>query len=501
MSTSPLLGELSSLAAQVVGEDISVVIGDPGCSWSWNWEDREITVCPEDLSARSADVCRAVLMHECAHAAITRIHDLLDLERCLRYQDLLNILEDMRIEEWLAARFPGCTAWLTLANKVFGENLRKSSWPKGYQHQFLRGLIEECWFGNIMAGAAPSVLDALTETRTAVLEIKACLPAPAKGRSVLREILRSQQDMLEVFLARIVPVWERLVQTDALADRPRHTSCDVEFLARAGHGPNGRRLPVDGRNTGEHAGDYLSRQRILAGLIDPLANELIRLFQLNGRAREARGQPSGSKLDLRTVMQFEADPKLYDKIWIRQKRPHRFDPAIFLLLDTSGSMKGEKFEGAFDGIVLLSEVSMRVGLPLSVWTFSNKVDHVLPFSAKGDQWCRKRLDGVRHHLGNSTDLSSCLRSVRRSKEILLHSHPVVIVLSDGEPNDRPSAKAEIQKFKAGRIPCIGIGIGPKTAGLRSLFPYALTEISAQQVASQLVKILGHAIVERFPAAA
>ena len=510
MSAQALLGELSSLAAQVIGEEVSVVSGEPGCMWSWNWKDREITVCPEDLSARSADVCRAVLMHECAHAAITRIYDLLDRDRQDLYRDLLNILEDIRIEAWLAERFPGCAPWLALANRVFGHEARKAPWPAGQQLQFLKGLLEERWFGDISPGAAPEVVEALAETRDAVAEMARCIPPPAPGRAAAREILHSQQAMLAICLEKILPVWERLVRADLLAGLPRHTSCDVPFLVAAGQGPGGRRMAVGngssgGRvhseeNTGECAHDYLSRQRALACLIDPLADEMIHLFQLNGRSREVRGHSSGGRLDLRAVMQFEADPRLYDKIWIRQKHPQRFDPAIFLLLDTSGSMKGEKFEGAFDGIVLLSEVCMRAGLPLSVWKFSDGAEHVLPFAASGDQWRRKRLDGLRQQLGFGTNLSCGLQSVRTSPEIALHSHPVVIVLSDGEPDNEKSARAEVQKLKAGGVACVGIGIGPETRNLRKLFQHSLIGISAKEAAPRVAKILRAAVVQHALAA-
>jgi uncharacterized protein YegL len=510
MSAQALLGELSSLAAQVIGEEVSVVSGEPGCMWSWNWKDREITVCPEDLSARSADVCRAVLMHECAHAAITRIYDLLDRDRQDLYRDLLNILEDIRIEAWLAERFPGCAPWLALANRVFGHEARKAPWPAGQQLQFLKGLLEERWFGDISPGAAPEVVEALAETRDAVAEMARCIPPPAPGRAAAREILHSQQAMLAICLEKILPVWERLVRADLLAGLPRHTSCDVPFLVAAGQGPGGRRMAVGngssgGRvhseeNTGECAHDYLSRQRALACLIDPLADEMIHLFQLNGRSREVRGHSSGGRLDLRAVMQFEADPRLYDKIWIRQKHPQRFDPAIFLLLDTSGSMKGEKFEGAFDGIVLLSEVCMRAGLPLSVWKFSDGAEHVLPFAASGDQWRRNRLDGLRQQLGFGTNLSCGLQSVRTSPEIALHSHPVVIVLSDGEPDNEKSARAEVQKLKAGGVACVGIGIGPETRNLRKLFQHSLIGISAKEAAPRVAKILRAAVVQHALAA-
>jgi len=325
MSAPALLGELSSLAAQVIGEEVSVVSGEPGCMWSWNWKDREITVCPEDLSARSADVCRAVLMHECAHAAITRIYDLLDRDRQDLYRDLLNILEDIRIEAWLAERFPGCAPWLALANRVFGHEARKAPWPAGQQLQFLKGLLEERWFGDISPGAAPEVVEALAETRDAVAEMARCIPPPAPGRAAAREILHSQQAMLAIFLEKIVPVWERLVRADLSAGLPRHTSCDVPFLVAAGQGAGGRRV-LRKENTAECARDYPKEfwpflDRVDSGVIGMPPEKASAAMLHEYRTWERRNKKEDS---------FVPDPRILDcDIW--QRVPPELRP--FLIWD------------------------------------------------------------------------------------------------------------------------------------------------------------------------
>ena len=71
-----LLRELQALACQVTGEEVSLIEGDASASWSWNWIDRVITVDHSYLTENSADVCRAILLHESAHCAITRIQHL-----------------------------------------------------------------------------------------------------------------------------------------------------------------------------------------------------------------------------------------------------------------------------------------------------------------------------------------------------------------------------------------------------------------------------------------
>jgi hypothetical protein len=144
-----LLRELQALACQVTGEEVSLIEGDAGACWSWNWRDRVITVDPDYLTEKSADVCRAILLHESAHCAITRIHHLYPIERCQLYQDLLNVLEDLRIESWLASKFPGCAVWIHTANELIFQSLVGSSWSPNYQVQFLRAILEKAHSGQI----------------------------------------------------------------------------------------------------------------------------------------------------------------------------------------------------------------------------------------------------------------------------------------------------------------------------------------------------------------
>ena len=221
---TPLLRELQSLAAQVTGEEIILLEGEAGCCWSWNWRDRVITVSPDFLTGKSADVCRAILLHESAHCAITRIQHLLEPSTRRLYQDLLNVLEDLRIESWLSKKFPGCAGWLHTANELIFRSIQNHPWPQSLQVQFLRGLLETAHNGEIPAKPHQNVRVALLETRHAVEDQTACHPDAAVGRAAARETLNAQQRMLAIFEEKIRPVWERLVAIDESKGLPRVTT-------------------------------------------------------------------------------------------------------------------------------------------------------------------------------------------------------------------------------------------------------------------------------------
>lgn len=497
-----LLRELQALASQVTGEEVSLIEGDAGASWSWNWLDRIITVDPDYLTEKSANVCRAILLHESAHCAITRIHHLYAVERRQLYQDLLNVLEDLRIEAWLCSQFPGCTGWLHTANELIIQAVAGSKWAASYQIQFLRALLETAHTGQIPAGVAQVVREALEETREAVSTQTACHPALARGRAVARETLNAQQRMLLIFDEKIRPVWERLVALDECEGRPRVTTLGPKNNLQTG-GPRSKLIARAGRSkAGDNEPDhreplkkgYMDRQRALSRLIDKLANEFIELFETNSRQKFLLNQRSGEAIHIRTAMQAEADPRLQDKVWSRRLRHKRFDPLVVLALDISASMRGENFDAAFDGVVLLSEVCLRSGLPLALWSFNNTTTQILQPHGQCDSPSRRRkIDFLRSQCGGGTNMHDALARIHSSPEITQFANPVVFVISDGEPNDESSTIAQITKFEAEDIPLIGLGIGRETKEMASLFKNSVVDLNVAAVASTLCDAVRNAL--------
>jgi uncharacterized protein YegL len=508
---TPLLRELQSLAAQVTGEEIILLEGEAGCSWSWNWRDRVITVSPDFLTGKSADVCRAILLHESAHCAITRIQHLLEPSTRRLYQDLLNVLEDLRIESWLSKKFPGCAAWLHTANELIFRSIQKHPWPQSLQVQFLRGLLETAHTGEIPAGPHEDVRVALLETRHAVEDQTACHPDIAVGRAAARETLNAQQRMLAIFEEKIRPVWERLVAIDESQGRPRITT----RMDEDGHpmnGPIDKRIDRARRSKKGGGADsprqrcapqgpaYLARQRRLAPLIDRLAEEFLHLFATTSRDKFQRQRNSGERLDIRLAMQAQADPRLHDKLWIRRQHHARFDPLVVLALDCSGSMEGANFNAAFDGVVLLSEVCLRAGIPMALWTFNNEIHQILRPHGQSDSTARqRRIDHLRTQCGGGTEMDTALERIFSSPELHQFTHPLVFVLGDGCPSDKSSTLARIAKFDAAEIPLIGLGIGPDTAEMSSLFKNAIVGLDINKVATTLCATLRKTLRQMVPA--
>lgn len=210
------------------------------------------------------------------------------------------------------------------------------------------------------------------------------------------------------------------------------------------------------------------------------------MFETSSRSRTIKGQRHGDRVNMRAAMQAEADPRRRDTLWERRLLHAHFDPLFVLALDCSSSMNGQKFEAAYDATVLLSEVCLRSGLPMALWIFNSTARQVLAPQGQSDTAVRRsRIDALRRACGGSTAMEQALAGIHGSPEIRQFSHPMVLVLGDGEPNNIPATASCISKFTADGVPLFGIGIGCETESMAALFPESLVVPNVPSLASSL----------------
>lgn len=148
--------------------------------WAYDPVRRVIQVSAGDLAARGTGYCAGILAHEAGHALISRYslftppeplpvaqHSGLT-ERALL--QLLNAIEDPRVECWMAQRYPGCRDWFAEVDRA--TVLQPEPLPAGLP-DFLRFALECAreWALNWQAAAPafavpPVIAAALTATRT-----------------------------------------------------------------------------------------------------------------------------------------------------------------------------------------------------------------------------------------------------------------------------------------------------------------------------------------------
>jgi hypothetical protein len=282
------------------------------------------------------------------------------------------------------------------------------------------------------------------------------------------------------------------------------------------NGPLGTRPLIEGGDpdqTTKLPEAYIKAYHDVANQIERLVRELEEVLRPRRRLSDRAGFPSGKRLDLRRAMAFAADPRRHDKLWRRPTIPRRRDTTFLLLVDLSGSMRGEKTPAAIAGTVLLSESLDRLAVPYAVYGFQ---DVLVPFcdfgeglnpvtrhaiGSMGEEIAGTRPGGNNQPLYN--DDGPCLAEAAN----LLLEQPgrehVLIVVSDGIPEGRRSQPDDLHTAvrEAGRVPglrLVGIGLGPGTEHVKTYYPESIANVPVDRLADEIGGLLRQALLAERP---
>jgi Mg-chelatase subunit ChlD len=522
---------LAGLASQQTGLTVQAG-GDAEAPWSFNFRTRVITVNPADLALRSADFCRGLTLHECGHAALTRLPDIQppDLLANTAVHQLMNTIEDCRLEGWLQRRLPGCAPWVRAYNDILFAPMMKVSREEMERDQataFLAGILARWWHGRDPENLPDAARAALDEVWPHVLRaIAACPPAVCPQAAETRarydahpvracyhgrddegeptplelETRMSQHEMWEIVLHHVLPVFQRLMeQTDSALGRLARLMEELRSRLRVvevGEGDGGQasghrvRLPAglrpgagreSGRLKARGAGDYERARTRYQPQIDFMAGELLRHLTAEVRLRHRRFNPSGQRLDLRQAMQYEADPRLHDTLWMRQTLPSKPDPAFVILADASGSMEGERAHATFDALVMLREMCLRLDIPLSLILFNMEATVIQAWDRPEAPGVREMLCALRNRPNGGTRMEPGLTAALSQLRSMPNRHRHFWLLSDGEVCDEEEVRAPMMMIRQKAASVTGLGLGPDTESLAKLVPGAITNLQAKQL--------------------
>ena len=535
-----MLPELTSLASLASSRtDLTVQVGEPDCNWSFNWATNIITADPTDLALRPPDYCRGLILHESAHAALTRVAQIIPRElHQADLQPLLNVIEDCRIENWLQARFPGCRPWIRLYNdRLFGhpteaDRERIARDPAGC---FLAALLDHWWNDVAQLTLHPETQTALTEVLPhfelavaafpdpqvpnagATRKLYAAHPVSLCFRSQDYEaeptpeecIIRMlQHRMWSITWQHIVPVFRRLLQhPDSeptrryVAQLARKLRVENARLSGAGAGSligaiPATREPAARTNPGTasyslRAGDHRAYANAVAthsGLIESCAATLLRYLTADSRPKRTRFHRSGHALDLRMAMQFEADPRLHEQLWQRTTLPHHPDPAFVVLVDASGSMCGPRAEATFAGLVVLREVCLRLGIPLSIIAFTCDAQILQSWDNPHSASTQQKLAGLLQPNGG-TEISAALDRAASLLKLSPRLHRHLWILSDGDTRNPEAARVKLRAIRRGGTIIHGLGLGPDSNQITTLVPGSPANLMPNQLPATLARLL------------
>ncbi len=221
--------------------------------------------------------------------------------------------------------------------------------------------------------------------------------------------------------------------------------------------------------------EYDKTYEEVADIINSLYIRLKRFFLPERHPKWKKGYPTGSRVDLEMAMQAEADKRYLGKIWERKTIPHKFDYRFSILVDLSGSMKGEKIEETFKGLVVLAEVLEKLGIQYEIIGFSDSVKTFKRWKEKLNKKVRDRLAAMKSWGGGGTNTTEATNETYKSFLKNLGKDNFLITLTDGKPDDSKSLKKVLNKItKEKKVRLFGIGLGPDTEFVKDFYKAAFS---------------------------
>ena len=238
-------------------------------------------------------------------------------------------------------------------------------------------------------------------------------------------------------------------------------------------------------------------------IIDQLEEELREVFvQRRSQAWQA-GFKNGKHIDIKRRIQEKAKdvPVMESRAWERRELPKEKDYAIELLVDLSGSMRGDKIEETFKAAIVLSEVLNRLSIQNEITGFNDRLHVFKSFSEAFSDDIRRKMGTMLEEVSSSraayNDDGWALEEAAKRLGRELEEEKFLIVLSDGVPEPsgaHSGSEFELRKVaerisKEGKEKLIGLGIGSGTEHVKEFYPNSIANVSVSEMAKRLADLL------------
>ena len=252
---------------------------------------------------------------------------------------------------------------------------------------------------------------------------------------------------------------------------------------------------------------YEERRREVLPLIDALENNLREIFVARRTQQWQGGFRSGKRIDIKKRMQEKAlgITPVESKAWQKRELPQEKDYAITLLVDLSGSMRGQKIRETFKAAIVLAEVLNRLSINTEILGFNDRLYEYQGFGENMGMEVREHMGGMLQEV--STPASAWNDdgwAVQQASERLARQKAAerfLFVLSDGLPEEsgqHPRSQYELGQIVTGIMQgtdqkLIGLGIGHGTEHVERYYPNSVANIGVREMAEKLADVIREAI--------
>jgi hypothetical protein len=257
------------------------------------------------------------------------------------------------------------------------------------------------------------------------------------------------------------------------------------------------------RLTSSYGSEYEQVMAEMAPLIDQLESRLREIFHARRTHGWQNGYRRGKRINVRRRMQETAQgvSAVESQAWQRRELPTEKDYAISLLIDLSGSMRGEKISQTFQAMVVVAEALNRLGINFEISGFHDEMRQYKTFSESLNQELRSQADSMLEEVESENaqwnDDGWALQQAGRSLSRQTEAEKFLLVFSDGQPVESSAhsgTEYDLTQVIEGLrtelpIKLVGLGIGLGTEHVDDYYPNSVANISIEQMVARLSDLI------------
>lgn len=453
--------------ASVLSGNLAVNIKE-GDEWAFDHNTQMIKYRPEDLTVLTETEVVANLLHECGHAKYTthpvKITTHTSLEHKKKWMFFANVPEDFRVEDLIRKFYPYALDYLP-------EYSFKSRWILNEAQKTFTAA------GSVVPKFIKFTVAMYSHITGEVFETDADVMDKVSTYGKYMEAARFTENSQEVY------------------DVLRNIYDDEKVQKWLDDWQEPEPLKIGLKLSGNPKINYPTYSDLLHDVKTyiPNATKTLARVLTDNKFDKFQGKfRTGARIYQRKLFKFATgDFKLFQRRIEAKSKDYVFG----LLVDESGSMRGESVVNAARGAVLFSHVLNRLNIQYGVWGFNHQLRYYKtinqPFGTKHHEAYEKMM---RNTMTEDASWNCDGWAVKSVTGTMLHhgSRRVLFVLSDGEPAPedphRHDLRSEVKRAMAAGVEVVGFGIGGHR-NVREYYPTSVIVDNVSEIPNAITRVL------------